>query len=212
MNEIVKSLDGTAFTESQIVGPKFKKEHKHVLESIDRIVQELTAENAAVKDYFVKSTFTNNRNREYRNYLMTRDGFSLLAMSFTGSKAIQFKVKFIHAFNSMEKRLKDQSFVRQVGVETRKVLTDEIKDSGENDRMKGHGFSTYTKLAYKLAGIKYVKPPKGEVFRDNLNKDDLLRVENIESMMKSLIKTGKQYGDIKEDLNNIFGSVKLEGK
>ena len=39
-------------------------------------------------------------------YLMNRDGFSLLAMGFAGKKALQWKLKYIEAFNEMEETLK----------------------------------------------------------------------------------------------------------
>ena len=42
-------------------------------------------------------------------YYMNRDGFSLLAMGFTGKKAIDFKLKFIEAFNKMEEHIKNEN-------------------------------------------------------------------------------------------------------
>ena len=39
-------------------------------------------------------------------YLMDRDGFSFLAMGFTGEKADTWKLDFIDAFNAMENKLK----------------------------------------------------------------------------------------------------------
>jgi Rha family phage regulatory protein len=199
----------SASTTSNIIAEHFGKTHKHVLDSIDNLIRDLTAENYAVKDYFKESDWINDRNRKYRMYKISRDGFSLLGMGFTGKKALKFKTDFIKAFKLMESRLKESAHNRSVGVEVRKVLTDTIEDSGENKRMHGHGFSTYTKLAYKLAGIKYIKPPKGIKFRDQLNTFDLDRVKSIESIMKELINSGKIYNEIKEDLNNIFGQKLL---
>ena len=40
---------------------------------------------------------------------MNRDGFTLLAMGFTGDKALQFKLKYIEAFNKMEQMIKEQA-------------------------------------------------------------------------------------------------------
>ncbi len=206
---LVKIENGIVFTTSNDVAFETKKAHRSILRDIDILILNLTAQKCAVENYFIESLFKNSRNRTFRFFEITRDGFVLLAMGYNKEKFFKFKIDYINAFNRMEEELKNHSLIRRVGVETRKVLTDEIKDSGENDRMHGHGFSAYTKFAYKLAGIKYIKPKKGENFRDSLIKDDLSRVENIESMMKSLIKTGKVYGEIKEDLNLIFGSVKL---
>lgn len=212
MVELVEISDGVPTTTSLKVGGHFDKTHYNVLRKIDELVKDLTIQKLRVRDYFIETVHINDRNREYRIFEVTRDGFSLLAMSFTGVKALKFKTQYIKAFNAMEKELKEIYAVRQVGIQTRRVLTDEIKDSGENERMKGHGFSTYTKLAYKLAGIHYVKPLQGTNFRDTLSQHDLDRVENIESMMKALIKTGRVYGEIKKDMEMMFNVKKLKGE
>lgn len=89
--------------DSQQVAKHFGKEHKHVLESI----RNLTAENSTVKNMFYETTYISERGREYPEFLMDRDGFTLLAMGFTGKEALQFKLAYINAFNEMEKKLKE---------------------------------------------------------------------------------------------------------
>ena len=64
----------------------------------------MAAENSATK--FYQETTYQNRGKDYKEYLMNRDGFSLLAMGFTGKKALQWKLKYIEAFNEMEETLK----------------------------------------------------------------------------------------------------------
>ena len=88
---------------SRQVADNFGKQHKDVLESIRGI---LAAENSATK-FFYESTFT-NRGKQYPEYLMNRDGFSLLVMGFTGEKALEWKVKYINAFNAMEQELRNK--------------------------------------------------------------------------------------------------------
>ena len=88
---------------SRQVADNFGKQHKDVLESIRGI---LAAENSATK-FFYESTFT-NRGKQYPEYLMNRDGFSLLVMGFTGEKALEWKVKYINAFNAMEQKLRNK--------------------------------------------------------------------------------------------------------
>lgn len=44
--------------------------------------------------------------RQSRAYDMTRDGFTLLAMGFTGKTALAFKVRYVEEFNRMEAQLK----------------------------------------------------------------------------------------------------------
>lgn len=98
---VFKSEKGTSITNSLLVAQKFGKEHRHVLDSIRNLV----AENSAAKLFFIESQYE-NRGKFYPMYIMTRDGFSLLVMGFTGSKALAFKLEFIEAFNKMEQQIK----------------------------------------------------------------------------------------------------------
>ncbi|RDF15305.1 hypothetical protein CNR30_01125 [Levilactobacillus brevis] len=103
MNDLVIMKDQQAVTSSLQVADTFGKQHKHVLESIDK----LAAENPATKSMFATGAYE-NRGKQYPMYYMNRDGFTLLAMSFTGDKALQFKLQYIKAFNEMEQQVKFQ--------------------------------------------------------------------------------------------------------
>lgn len=94
-------------TSSQIVAAYFDKNHRHVLDSIRQI---LAAENSAAKFFYTASFL--NRGKRYPMYFMNRDGFSLLAMGFTGKKALEWKIRYIQAFNEMEKKLKEQENIK----------------------------------------------------------------------------------------------------
>lgn len=101
MNKLVVIQNNQIVVSSKDIAEHFGKDHKHVLESIREI---LVAENTATK--FYQETTHQNRGKDYKAYLMNRDGFSLLAMGFTGKKALQWKLKYIEAFNEMEETLK----------------------------------------------------------------------------------------------------------
>lgn len=101
MANLVEVKGNQVVVASRSVAEKFSKLHKDVLENIRNI---LSAENSANK--FFKKTSYVYRGRTLPEYLMTRDGFSLLAMGFTGKKALQWKIKYIEAFNRMEEALK----------------------------------------------------------------------------------------------------------
>lgn len=101
--------------DSLSVANSFEKEHKHVIRAIEDILTSAqnwaNVDNQPITDLFFKS---------YRNfkmpigggvrkapfYYMTRDGFTLLVMGFTGERALKWKLKYIAAFNAMEERLK----------------------------------------------------------------------------------------------------------
>ena len=101
MNEIILSTqNGEPVASSRQIAESFGKEHKSVLRS----VEDLVAQNCAAKSMFYETTFE-NRGKQYPMYLMNRDGFSLLVMGFTGKAALEWKLKYIQAFNEMEKKL-----------------------------------------------------------------------------------------------------------
>ena len=103
IDELVQVDNEQVVTDSRKVAEVFEKEHKSVLRSINEI---LAAQNCAAK-FFYETTY-DNRGKQYPMYLMNRDGFSLLVMGFTGAKAMQWKIKYIEAFNEMERQLKEQ--------------------------------------------------------------------------------------------------------
>ncbi len=103
MENLVVMKNQQAVTTSLQVAEVFQKSHRHVLEAIDSL-KEGVAENWA--DLFYEDTYVHPQNKQtYRQIIMTRDGFTLLAMGFTGSKAMQFKLQYIQAFNEMENKL-----------------------------------------------------------------------------------------------------------
>lgn len=101
---ILSTQNGEPVASSRQIAENFGKEHKDTLESIRQI---LAAENSATKSMFYETTFE-NRGKQYPMYLMNRDGFTLLAMGFTGKTALEWKLKYIAAFNEMEKKLTEQ--------------------------------------------------------------------------------------------------------
>lgn len=105
MNNLVVLRDRQAVTDSLKVAEVFEKQHRHVLEK----ARNLTAENSAVKNMFVETTYINKRGQKQPIIYMNRDGFTLIAMGFTGKKAMEFKLKYIEAFNKMEQQIRNQS-------------------------------------------------------------------------------------------------------
>ncbi|WP_432737396.1 Rha family transcriptional regulator [Maridesulfovibrio sp. FT414] len=86
---------------SLVVAELFEKMHKNVLQSIN----ELEIPDDFRQLNFQPSSYINSQNKEQPAFNMTRDGFSLLAMGFTGKKSMEWKIKFLEAFNAMEARL-----------------------------------------------------------------------------------------------------------
>ena len=99
--ELVQVVNGVATATSKDVAEMFGKEHKHVMESIRLLLEtdEISQSNFRLSDYI------SDRGKSYPMYLIDRDGFTLLAMGFTGKEALKFKMQYIQAFNKMEAEL-----------------------------------------------------------------------------------------------------------
>lgn len=106
-NEIqVFNNNGELVVSSRQIAENFGKRHADVLELINEI---LKTENSVLR-FFHESTYkVQGNNKSYPEYLMNRDGFCLLVMGFTGKEALAWKLKYIEAFNAMEKKLKELS-------------------------------------------------------------------------------------------------------
>jgi len=108
MDNLVIMKDQQAVTSSLQVAETFNKNHRDVLRAVDDL-KEGVAQNWA--DLFYEDTYTHPQNKQqYRIIYMNRDGFTLLAMGFTGKKAMKFKLKYIEAFNKMESHIKTGGF------------------------------------------------------------------------------------------------------
>ena len=105
MSEIVyRGESNQPITNSKLVAEVFEKEHKNVMQSIRKLM-ERTAQNSAVRQMFSESTYLNEQNKEQPMFIMNQDGFTLLAMGFNGKKAMEFKLKYIEAFNAMKRQI-----------------------------------------------------------------------------------------------------------
>ena len=95
-------IDGQPMTTSRKVAARFKKAHKTVLRSIKRIE---AAQPEFSRLNFVPRDYVDERGKSQPEYLMTRDGFALLAMGFTGDAAMSWKIVYINAFNRMAEEI-----------------------------------------------------------------------------------------------------------
>lgn len=107
-NELVVVQNGQIVVSSLQIAEHFGKNHKDVLRDIR--VEMGYAQNCAdpsEAEMFYETTYIHPQNgQEYPMFLMNRDGFSLLAMGFTGREASEWKRKYIRAFNAMEEQIK----------------------------------------------------------------------------------------------------------
>lgn len=102
---ILSTQNGEPVASSLQIAESFGKEHNHVLRDI-KVLLEGMPKNGQTP-MFYKTEYVHEQNGQtYPMYQMNRDGFSLLVMGFTGKAALEWKLKYIAAFNEMERRIK----------------------------------------------------------------------------------------------------------
>ena len=150
----VMNYGGEVVVSSRDVARVFGKEHFHVL----RDIQNLGCSESFNRRNFALVTYEDAKGEERPEYIITRDGFTILAMGFTGPKAMQFKEAYIARFNAMEKeliRLREKEIRRKVlpancelmrQVDLKRMLVNEyIEDRCET----GEGYSVKPKKLYE---------------------------------------------------------------
>lgn len=106
------STDGQPLTTSRAVAERFGKRHTHVLRAIDRLIVEMESagpilgrEPGLSRLNFEPRDYVDGRGKTQPEYLLTHNGFALLAMGFTGRDALVWKIAFLEAFNALEAEL-----------------------------------------------------------------------------------------------------------
>lgn len=178
MNEliIIENQEGKLVVSSRKVTEHFEKEHRNVVRDIESIIEGML-KIEQTQEKFIESQYQHEQNKQfYKEYLLTRDGFTLLAMGFTGAKALEWKLKYIEAFNKMEQQIKDP--YQGISTEMKALLMQDKKlvlidnrvsklenemtiDYGQKKELRDLGNSVVMKalggkhtLAYKMFGSK----------------------------------------------------------
>lgn len=187
MNELVIMHDKQAVTTSLVLSEAFGKQHKHVLEAISSKIN--SAENSAqYKRMFAESTYTDRSGKQNKMYYLNRDGFTFIAMGFTGRKADEFKLKYIEAFNLMEEQIRNQSLQAQ------NQSTDDLKRAN---------------LLYKIANLTSDEELKEESLKSSY---ELITGKSIQKPKKTDYQklyeaVTEKYGDSVED--NLKGAIRF---
>ncbi len=182
------------------VAETFGKAHDKVM----RDIRELGCSPEFNAANFGGISYTDTMGRIQKAYAMTRDGFTLLVMGYTGSLAMRFKEAYIKQFNAMETALTAKLIERQKGIAVRQALTKALQQSAENDRMHGHAYSTYTNCIYRALFGKDAKQlreqfgigPKGDL-RDCFSPEELAAVQSMERLVSGLVDCGWEYSQVK---------------
>jgi len=154
-NELVFTKQSEVWSDSLIFAYNFNLPHTE----IRRKIKNLTMENPMLKTMFVEVDYTNDRNRTYKKYLLNRDGYMFLVMNTHTEGANKVKLRFIQAFNHMERALMNQENAtwieaREEGKQSRLEETNVIKKfvdyaTEQGSKSAKFYYANITKMTYK---------------------------------------------------------------
>ncbi|EIT5471598.1 Rha family transcriptional regulator, partial [Campylobacter coli] len=126
-------------------------------------------QNDFTESNFILSTYKDKKGELRPCYNLTRDGFSLLVMGFTGEKAYKWKVEFIKAFNEMEKRLRNIEYEKHDKLAFRQSLGYKSQLAQQKEKYEN-----------KIKALQYDLEKKKELsFKRKLSKEELLELRKI---------------------------------
>lgn len=174
MNELINVINDEVVTTSLQIAKYFHKRHDAVLRSIESLISENT------KMWFHKSVYkTAGNNKTYPMYYINRDGFSLLAMGFTGKKALEWKIKYIEAFNQMEQYISFRKADKRIQKNAMEFLCNNLEMPTKGDYCKANSIAN--KAVSNMFGFpKMIK--KGEMTPEMLEQREPILTETVELM------------------------------
>lgn len=161
---------------------KIKEKHNRFGEKIDGIT---------IREVVI----TDSLGRKNRSKIISENILYELIFQSQTEKAFYFQQ---WVFKEILPSLRKHGEYRMEGKLIRRTLTDTIKDSGENDRIHGFGYPTYTILINQSLGLP------NKVDRNSLAPEMLVKIAKREDLVRSLVAEGKQYKEIKEILSKSF--------
>lgn len=201
--------DNVARVDSRFIAQFFEKNHKIVLRDIRKICSENSGlSKDFTKHNFVLSNYKDSTGRKLPCYVLTRDGFTILAMGYTGDKAMRFKELYIRKFNEMENFISTLSSAREMFP----LLTDNI--SLIHETPKSYHYSNECDLINRIVlgmsarefreihGIE-----KGNSIRPYLTSEQIFYIDRLQKIDAGLIISTPDYKQRKMQLEWYFSKL-----
>ena len=129
IQDFVQVKNSQTVTTSEFIAQAFKKQHGHVMRNIDELLADIdptfAAQNFRETETLRDNPLTGGKTKS-RAYELTKDGFMLLVMGFTGKAALAIKIAYIQAFNKMAEMLSGFHLQAQTTVDERKPLREAV--------------------------------------------------------------------------------------
>lgn len=200
MENLVEIKNNQVVVSSRQVAEYFGKEHRNILRDIEDIIIQGGMLNFEHTQMFHKTTYINEQNKQqYPMYLMNKDGFSLLVMGFTGKEALKWKIKYIEAFNDMEKYLKQL----QVSNVDKKIL------DCKYDEVQMEKSKLWLELADKVDIKEYKQMAKSYAF-NTLAGSNVLPLPEVKELTYSATEIGEIFGVSKNKIGSLANKHNLK--
>ena len=204
MNEygLFADTKDTSRVDSRYVAEAFEKQHKNVIRDIEKITDADSGWSAEFNQLnFEPINFTDERGRKQKAYAMTRDGFTALAMGYTGKKAAQFKEAYIRRFNEMDAFIRSLITARQEFPQ----LTDHIKLVFDNPKPYHYinECDMINRIVLGMSAKKFREQhriPKKESIRPYLTREQLEWIDRLQKVDIGLLISEPDFEKRKEYL------------
>lgn len=199
--------DNQIFCDSLQVAEELNKRHSDVLRAVENIIRE---DSGLSKNFtqrnFALSTYKDVSGKQNKMYLLTKDGFAIVTMGFTGKKAMKFKEAYIKRFNQMEQFIKS--------LQTAKLEFPEFTNAIMNahEEPKHYHFSNEINMINKIVLGLNAKQFKEEnnidksvnSIRPYLTQEQIKAIETLQRFDIGLITMEPDYQKRKEMLTNYY--------
>ena len=208
----VTEKKGVPVVNSRKVAEIFAREHAKVIVSVNKIANAQSGVSEKfIKDNFIQSTYKDTTGRKLLEYLLTRDGFVMLAMGFTGKRAMGFKEAYINRFNEMEQCIQSLYAAKMEFP----AFTDAIMDSHEEP--KHYHFSNEVNMINRIVlgmSAKEFKEEQGidskvNSIRPYLNVREIKDIETLQRVDIGLLVIIPNYEIRKQELQNYYNRFKV---
>lgn len=202
----------TARVDSLFIADFFEMEHKNVVRDIEKIIEPKSGLSEEFNRLnFERISYTDSRGRKQKAYDMTRDGFTMLVIGYTGQKAMKFKELYIKRFNEMENFINTLVSARQEFP----LLTANIKLLHDNP--KPYHFSNECDMLNRIVLGMTAKQfrlanciEKGKSIRPYLSKEQIDMLETLQKVDVGLLVAFPNYEERKRHLE--WYKQKIEGE
>ena len=230
MGVMVTKANERILVDSRLIAKVFEKRHDHICRDIEKLIslekvlpnfgdisesQEACTKSGLSLDFinnnFILSKYKDSYGRYQKNYLLTRDGFTVLVMGYTGKKAMKFKESYIKRFNEMEEKL----LLVQTLRDQYPRLTEALQEVYNNPKfyIYSNEADMLNKLSFNMTSKQFREAnniPKPEPIRPHLDKYSAELLDHLQHIDVGLVYSMLSYEERKQRLE--WAAMKWKNK